>query len=43
MTGIPMEKIAARALPFIIAMFAALLIVTYVPGSSLGILRLLGR
>jgi C4-dicarboxylate transporter DctM subunit len=43
MTGIPMEKIASKALPFIVAMFVALLIVTYVPGSSLGILRLLGR
>jgi C4-dicarboxylate transporter DctM subunit len=43
MTGIPMEKIAIKALPFIIAMFIALLIVTYIPGCSLGILRLLGR
>ncbi|GHV94038.1 hypothetical protein AGMMS50293_03580 [Spirochaetia bacterium] len=43
MTGIPMEKIAFKALPFILAMFVALLIVTYVPESSLGLLRLIRR
>ncbi|BDF66850.1 hypothetical protein CE91St43_08220 [Oscillospiraceae bacterium] len=40
MTGIPMEKIAKKAMPLIIAMFAALLIVTYIPQVSLGILTL---
>jgi len=43
MTGIPMEKIAAKAVPFIVAMFVALLVVTYIPGVSLGFLRLIGR
>jgi C4-dicarboxylate transporter DctM subunit len=43
MTGIPMERLAVKAAPFIIAMFAALLIVTYFPITSLGFLRLLGR
>jgi C4-dicarboxylate transporter DctM subunit len=43
MTGIPMEKIAVKAMPFIIAMFIALLIVSYIPNTSLGLLRLLGR
>ena len=41
MTGIPMEKIAKKALPLIFAMFVALLVVTYVPAVSTGILRLL--
>jgi C4-dicarboxylate transporter DctM subunit len=43
MSGIPMEKIAWKALPFIVSMFVALLIVTYFPITSLGFLRLLGR
>ncbi|MDR1100521.1 MAG: TRAP transporter large permease [Treponema sp.] len=43
MTGIPMEKIVQKALPFILAMFVALLIVTYIPGVCLGIIRLLGH
>jgi C4-dicarboxylate transporter DctM subunit len=43
MTGIPMESITKKALPFIIAMFVALLIITYMPMTSLGILHLLGR
>ena len=43
MTGIPMDKIVRKAIPFIVAMFVALLIVTYVPLTSIGILRLLGR
>lgn len=43
MTGIPMEKIVRKAFPFIVAMFVALLIVTYVPATSIGILQLLGR
>ena len=38
MTGIPMEKIAKAALPLIVAMFIALLIVTYIPAVSIGIL-----
>lgn len=40
MTGIPMEKIAKKAMPLIIAMFVALLVVTYIPQVSLGILTL---
>lgn len=43
MTGIPMDKIVRKALPFIIAMFVALLIVTYIPAVSIGILKLLGK
>jgi C4-dicarboxylate transporter DctM subunit len=43
MTGIPIEKIAKKAIPFIIAMFIALMIVSYFPITSLGILRLFGR
>jgi C4-dicarboxylate transporter DctM subunit len=43
MTGIPIEKLAVKAMPFIVSMFIALLIVTYFPITSLGILRLLGR
>jgi C4-dicarboxylate transporter DctM subunit len=43
MSGIPMEKIAWKALPFIVAMFLALLIVTYFPITSLGFLKLIGR
>ncbi len=43
MTGIPMDKIVRKALPFIVSMFIALLIVTYVPATSIGILKLLGR
>jgi C4-dicarboxylate transporter DctM subunit len=43
MTGIPLDKIVKKAFPFIVAMFLALLLITYVPASSIGILRLLGR
>jgi C4-dicarboxylate transporter DctM subunit len=43
MTGIPMEKIGIKAIPFIIAMFLALMIISYFPAVSLGILRLIGR
>ncbi len=43
MTGIPMGAIAKKAMPFIIAMFLALMIVTYLPITSLGLLQLLGR
>lgn len=40
MTGIPMEQIAKKAVPLIVSMFLALLIVTYVPAVSTGILTL---
>lgn len=40
MTGIPMEQIAKKAMPLIVAMFVALLITTYIPSVSLGILSL---
>jgi C4-dicarboxylate transporter DctM subunit len=43
MTGIPMDKVVKKALPFIVVMFIALLIVTYIPLTSIGILRLFGR
>jgi len=40
-TGIPIEKIISKAIPFLVAMFVALLLVTYVPTISLGILQLI--
>ena len=40
MTGIPLEKIIKKAMPFIVVMFIAAAIVTFVPGVSLGLLRL---
>lgn len=40
MTGISMGKIARKAAPFIVAMFVAAVIVTYVPVISLGILQI---
>lgn len=43
MTGLGMEKIVKSALPFIIGLFIALVIVGYVPQISLGIFSLLGR
>ncbi|HEY9053724.1 MAG TPA: TRAP transporter large permease [Rectinemataceae bacterium] len=43
MTGIPLDKIVKKALPFIVTMFMALILITYVPASSIGLLRLLGR
>lgn len=43
MTGIPMDRIVKKALPFIVMMFIALLVVTYIPATSIGILRLLGK
>lgn len=43
MTGIPLDKIVRKAWPFIIAMFAALLVLTYIPDTSIGLLRLLGK
>lgn len=41
MTGIPIERIAKKALPFIVAMFLALMIITYFPVTSIGLLELL--
>lgn len=35
MTGIPLEKIARVAFPFIIALIVSLMIITYIPGISL--------
>jgi C4-dicarboxylate transporter DctM subunit len=43
MTGIPLDKIVRKAFPFIVAMFLALMIITYVPDTSIGLLKLLGR
>ena len=43
MTGIPLDKIVRKAFPFIVAMFLALMLVTYVPDTSIGLLKLLGR
>ena len=43
MTGLPLEKIVIKAFPFLVSMFISLLIITYVPGTSLGFLWLLGR
>ncbi|MCI9331245.1 MAG: TRAP transporter large permease [Oscillibacter sp.] len=40
MTGIPMERIAKKALPLIASMFLAAIVITFVPGISLGILNL---
>jgi len=40
MTGIPLEKIIKKAMPFIVVMFIAAAIVTFVPGVSLGLLKL---
>lgn len=40
MTGIPMEKIAAKAVPLIVSMFIAALIITFIPAISIGILTL---
>jgi C4-dicarboxylate transporter DctM subunit len=37
MTGIPVMKIARKALPFIIAFYIALLIITYVPWFSMAL------
>ncbi len=39
-TGIPIDKIVAKATPFILAMMAAVLLITFVPEISLGLLRL---
>jgi C4-dicarboxylate transporter DctM subunit len=39
MTGIPIEKIAKVAVPFIIALFVALILMTYIPELSLFLFR----
>ena len=39
MTGVPIEKIAKVAVPFIIALFVALILMTYVPQLSLFLVR----
>jgi C4-dicarboxylate transporter DctM subunit len=41
MTGISMEKLAKKAMPFIVGMFVALTVVTYFPITSLGILNII--
>ena len=39
-TGFPLDKIVGKALPLIVAMFLAVLVITFVPGISLGILNI---
>ena len=41
MTGIPIDRVVRKAAPFILAMIAALVIITYCPGISLGLGMLL--
>ncbi len=41
MTGIPMDKIVSKALPFIIGLLITLLVITFVPGLSSGVVALL--
>ena len=43
MTGIPLDKIVKKAFPFIVAMFLALMLITYIPDTSIGLLKLMGR
>lgn len=43
MTRIPLDKIVKKAMPFIVAMFLALLLITYVPATTIGFLHLLGE
>ena len=43
MTRIPVDRIIPKAVPFLIAMFIVMLIVTFVPAIPLGLLWLLGR
>lgn len=43
MTRIPLDKIVKKAVPFIVAMFLALLLVTYMPATTIGFLHLLGE
>ncbi|MEA4882314.1 MAG: TRAP transporter large permease [Clostridia bacterium] len=42
MTGLEVGAIAKKATPFIVALFVAMAIITYVPGISIGLLRLVG-
>jgi tripartite ATP-independent transporter DctM subunit len=41
--GKPLPEVTRQAFPFLLIMAAAVLIITYVPGLSLGLLRALGR
>ena len=41
-SGMPVDKIARVAIPFVVALFVALLIITFFPQISLGILTLFG-
>jgi C4-dicarboxylate transporter DctM subunit len=41
MTKISVERIAKVAIPFIVALFAALMLVTYIPDISLGLLKIM--
>jgi len=43
MTGIPLDKVVKKAFPFIVAMFLALMLITYIPDASIGLLKLMGR
>ncbi len=43
MTGISIDRIVKKATPFIYGMIVALIIITFIPGVSLGLLQLLGR
>lgn len=43
MTGIPLDRIVKKAFPFIVAMFLALMLITYIPDTSIGLLKLMGR
>ena len=40
MTKIPLDKLVKKAVPFLVAMFVALLLITYIPELSLGILNI---
>lgn len=42
MTGLPMGSLVKQAWPFIIAMFVALIVISFFPGISLGLLTLFG-
>jgi tripartite ATP-independent transporter DctM subunit len=39
----PLAKVARYTLPFVVILFAGVLLITYVPALSLGVLRLLGK
>jgi len=43
MTRIPVDKIIPKAVPFLIVMFIAMLIITFVPAIPMGLLWLMGR